>query len=283
MDVTPARSLLPEQVRAVLALADRAEAHDGVAPLGEAARLALTHPGPAVHLLTGSGYAQLDPGTASAELVVDPAARRRGRGRALLDAVLDRAPDAAVWAHGDLPAARALAASAGLVEVRRLAVLARPVGPDDVAPPTPAGLVLAPLRPGRDERAWLAVNAAAFADHPEQGRITAADLAERMAQPWFDPEDLLLAWRDGELAGSVWVKVEDPASGDGELYVVGVAPEAQGTGLGSWLTRVALARVAAHGARRCVLYVDQADRRALGVYERAGFSPLRHHVQYARA
>ena len=39
----------------------------------------------------------------------------------------------------------------------------------------------------------LAVNAAAFAHHPEQGGMDAADLAERMAEPWWDPAGLLVA------------------------------------------------------------------------------------------
>ncbi len=286
MPVTVTPSLLPAQVDAVRALLARTTAHDGVAALGEATVLALTADGGStVHLLVGDpplGYAQIDPTgpTPVVEIAVDPPARRRGLGRALLDAAADLTPGGAVWAHGDLPAARALAASAGLAPGRRLAVLARAVGPADVMPDPPPGVTFAPFRTGRDEAAWLAANAAAFADHPEQGRLTAADLARRTEQAWFDPADLVLARRGGVVVGSVWVKVEDPASGDGELYVLGVAPAAQGSGLGTALTRVALARVAARGLRRCLLYVDADDARAVGVYTRAGFAEAARHVQY---
>ena len=61
----------------------------------------------------------------------------------------------------------------------------------------PAGVTIRTFRPGQDEAAWLAVNAAAFANHPEQGAVTAADLAERMAEPWFDPDGFFVAERDG--------------------------------------------------------------------------------------
>src|SRR3546814_8448208 len=57
------------------------------------------------------GYAQLQPGhgdhPAMAELAVDPEARGRGIGGRLVTEVLSEGgPDARVWAHGNLPAAR---------------------------------------------------------------------------------------------------------------------------------------------------------------------------------
>jgi mycothiol synthase len=51
--------------------------------------------------------------------------------------------------------------------------------------------------PSRDAAAWVALNALAFADHPEQGQLSLQDLEQRIAQPWFDPSGLILAVTPG--------------------------------------------------------------------------------------
>ncbi len=127
-----------------------------------------------------------------AELVVDPAHRRAGHGRALLDAALAEGARS-VWSHGLLPAAEALASAAGLSLTRSLHRMSRPLTDDDRADPVlPQGFSVRSFEPGRDDETWVALNAAAFASHPEQGRLTVADLHERMEQPWFDAAGFLL-------------------------------------------------------------------------------------------
>ena len=148
------------------------EVADGVAPVSEAFALAAERGRDgAVHLLRRDGerlvgYGQVaDAGTddAVAELVVDPAHRRQGHGRALLDAALD-AGARSVWAHGDLPAARALAAAAGLEATRSLHLMGRPLAAADATDPQlPQGYSVRPFEPGRDDEAWVRLNAAAFA------------------------------------------------------------------------------------------------------------------------
>jgi mycothiol synthase len=191
------------EIRALLALAEDA---DGVEAVSESFRLAI---GPAregvVHLVRLDeddavvGYAQVAQAggpDAVAELVVDPRHRRRGHGRALLDEVVALGARS-VWAHGMLPAATALAAAAGLVVTRELYVMGRPLTAEDaVDPALPQGFSVRPFEPGVDDEHWVALNAAAFASHPEQGRLTLTDLHERMAQPWFDPAGLLLVVDD---------------------------------------------------------------------------------------
>jgi mycothiol synthase len=246
-----------------------------------------------------AGYAQVhrtpdeDP---SAELVVDPDHRARGVGRAVLRALLGQDPEVRVWAHGNLPAAQALAASEGLTVVRELHKMARPLEPSDADPaafPLPPGFTARAFEPGRDEQAWLRANAAAFAHHPEQGRLTLADLRERMAQPWFDPAGLILVTADdapAEVAAFHWTKVDpeqvstlDPARVAGEVYVVGVDPAYQGRRLGRPVTALGLAHLATLGLPEVVLYVDGDNHAAIRTYSTLGFRSIMVDVMYSHA
>jgi mycothiol synthase len=268
----------------------RAEEADGVAPVSEAFALAATRPrSGVVHLLREAGgdlagYAQVSgvgEEDAAVELVVDPAHRRAGHGRALLDAAL-ASGGRRVWAHGNLPAARSLAAAAGLVLTRSLHLMGRPLTDADAGDPAlPPGYSVRAFEPGPDDEAWVALNAAAFARHPEQGRLTVPDLHERMEQAWFDPAGFLLVERDGHPVAFHWTKVE-PGATSGEVYVVGVHPDEQGRGLGSPLTALGLAHLARLGLATVHLYVDGDNAAALRTYRRLGFTDLAVDGQYSR-
>ncbi|HEV3328329.1 MAG TPA: hypothetical protein VGZ33_02940, partial [Acidimicrobiales bacterium] len=98
------------------------------------------------------------------------------------------------------------------------------------APPAPpTDLVVRGFEPGRDEAAWVAENNAAFAGHPTQSHMTVEKLRERSTASWFDPKGFLLFYDGDALVASCWTKVHHNADGDvGEIYVVSVAPGAQG-------------------------------------------------------
>ena len=280
---------------------------DGVEPVSEQPLLRLSRPGPAVaHVLARArdgrrllGYAQVDlggRGAAATELVVHPEARRRGVGRALLVAARTRAAlegrEVAVWAHGDLPVARAFGEADGLAVVRELLLLARPVpaahdrnrpadaspgrGSGTPGPAVPPGVAVRSFVRGRDEERWLAVNARAFAHHPEQGRMSLADLDAVTSEDWFDPDGFLLAVATGDpspgaLLGFAWTKVP-VGSDEGELYVLGVDPSAQGRGLGAALTALAVGHLASRGDVATVtLWTDADNTAAVRTYETAGF------------
>ena len=283
------------EVPEVLALLRAATAADGVRPLSEEAELRLQHGGSTggrdlvVHdgdVL--AGYARLDHGVA--EGVVRPDRRRRGFGTALLEQLLDLAGSEplSVWAHGDLPGSAELLGGHGFERARVLLQMRRDLdGIDpDPRPDLPEGVRVVPFRPGRDEDAWLRVNAAAFAHHPEQGSWTAQDLALREAEAWFDPAGFFLAWRGDDLLGFHWTKVHPP--GDvadepvGEVYVLGIAPEAQGMRLGRALTDLGLAHLRARGLRQVLLYVEEDNEAAVRLYGSRGFTRYAVDVSWRR-
>ncbi|MGW0395217.1 mycothiol synthase [Streptomyces sp. NPDC003042] len=277
--------LTEEQADAVLALIEEAAASDGTSAVSEQGRLQLRggrREGIRHFLLTErgrlAGYGQLedtDPVEApAAELVVHPALRGRGHGRALGSALLAASGKRIrVWAHGGKSAARHLAQVLGLTLFRELRQLRRPLSDADPLPEPvlPPGVTIRTFVPGADDAAWLEANAAAFAHHPEQGSLTQRDLDDRMAQPWFDPAGFFLAERGGELVGFHWTKIHE-AEHLGEVYVLGVRPGAQGGGLGKALTAIGLRHLAAAGLPTAMLYVDADNPAALRVYEGLGFT-----------
>jgi mycothiol synthase len=283
---------------AVLGLIEEAAEHDGRPAVSEQGRLHLYRRRPGVrHLLLRedgelAGYAQLedtDPVEApAAELVVRPRMRGRGHGRALGKALLAASAGPLppiggqggrlrVWAHGGHPAARHLAGALGMTLFRELRQMRRPLhgGPPLPEPVLPPGITVRTFVPGQDDAAWLAVNAAAFAHHPEQGSWTQDHLTERFAEPWFDPLGFFLAVREGEVVGFHWTKVHPPEpgqqAGPGEVYVVGVLPSEQGTGLGKALTVTGL-RHLSRTQPTAMLYVDADNAAAVALYERLGFT-----------
>ncbi|MET7765072.1 mycothiol synthase [Streptomyces sp. NPDC005336] len=278
--------LTPAVAQEVLRLITESARADGQQAVSEQGRLQLRGQRQGVrHLVLREpsgglvGYAQLedtDPVEApAAELVVHPAHRGRGHGRALGVTLLkESGKRLRVWAHGGHASARHLAQVLGLTLFRELRQMRRPLGSlaelgiDE--PTLPEGVTVRTFRPGEDDAGWLAANAAAFAHHPEQGSLTQRDLDDRMGEDWFDPEGFFLAEREGEIVGFHWTKVHGEER-LGEVYVVGVRPDAQGGGLGRALTAIGLRHLAAQGLPTAMLYVDADNLAAVAVYDRLGF------------
>jgi mycothiol synthase len=284
--------LSPEQAGEVSGLLRAAQAVDGVAPVGEAVVLRL-HPGArgSNHLLVHDGgalvgYLHVDvfgdaDGNEVAELAVHPDHRRRGVGTALIEAVADRTKPLRVWSHGGHPGAEALAAKFDYRKVRELLRLRRPLDADLPEPVLPDGVTLRTFVPGRDEAAVVYVNHRAFSWHPEQSAMSIEDVRQKEEQPWFDPAGFLLAIdRDERLIAFHWTKAHTAELG--EVYVVGVDPDAQGGGLGKAITLAGLAHLRDAGLKQVMLYVEADNGAALSVYNRLGFTRWDADVQYAR-
>ncbi|MFD2674390.1 mycothiol synthase [Gulosibacter bifidus] len=286
----------------VAALSAACAAVDGTEPFNEASRLALdARHAFAVRDAAGTlaGLALCAQPTASTdtieiEFAVHPDHRRRGHGRALLDALRQLGPATPVfWAHGNLPGAQALAAGSDAVAIRTLYILSRPVQDADRMAlrevHAPAGVRIRTFNPERDADAWVASNAKIFASHPEQGKLTRADLDARMQQPWFDAEHFFIAeaiTSDADalesnaaapLLGYCWCKI---TADEAEIYVLGTDPAASGRGIGSALMRAGLAKIAELGFAESLLYVDGENTRAVDLYRNLGYSERFVDVQY---
>lgn len=255
-------------------------------PLGEHKWLDLVHGGRigfagfvARHRPNGQlvGYAQLSRGhlTWGIEVVVAPAERDPGSsiGSDLLRAALHEVAGQGgghvhLWVPKPTAATDAMAAAGGLVPGRDLLQMRVPLPLPGVHQPVPVRA----FRPGVDDETWLRVNNRAFASHPEQGGWSAETLAERQAEPWFDPAGFLLHERDGQLAASCWTKVHSTTTPRlGEIYVISVDPAYQGLGLGRALTVAGLEYLASTGITIGMLYVDADNEPAVALYRSLGF------------
>jgi len=264
-------------------IAEACDAADGVITLNEQACLQLKYRGlrDAALWLGDGGFALLH--GQILDLAVHPESRGNGVGTLLAQAALGATDRVEAWSHADHPAAAKIAARFGIPRERELRIMRRPTSLPVADVTVPPGVRIRTFLPD-DEDALLAVNAAAFAHHPEQGHMTHEDFRERVAEAWFDPQGLFLAVPEDDdpdlpILGFHWTKVhrdEDPPYG--EVYVVATNPKAAGRGLGTVLTNVGLRHLASQGVGEVILYGDNDP--AIAVYERQGFTTVRTEVQY---
>lgn len=287
--ITTHPALDESQLAAVRSLVEQATLADQVPPLNESALLGLDGQGSTERehwtLTSGdelAGYAQLDTGDGSVQLVVAPAHRRRGHGRALAEAIKASGGARTWWAFGDLPGAPELARELDLKVVRALLIMTLDLAHHQAgAPQIPDGITIDHFRPD-DLPRLVEVNAAAFATHPEQGALTSADFEARMAADWFDPAGLLVA-RDasGQLVGYHWTKLtRNPNRTLGEVYVLGVDPSQAGRGTGRALLELGIIHMRSQGASLVDLYVEAANQRVVAMYRMAGFEVTHSDVAY---
>jgi mycothiol synthase len=109
-----------------------------------------------------------------------------------------------------------------------------------------------------------------------------ADLRTAEDEPWFDAKGFLLAVdAEDQLLGFHWTKIHhDQDRSMGEVYVLGIDPEAQGGGLGTALTLAGLRHLAGRGIDRVMLYVEADNPAGIALYARLGFTVWDVDVQY---
>lgn len=295
--------LTDEEQESVLALISAAAGQDGIPPIAEHIVLHLRHGGDKNdrHLVLtedGSageivGYAHIDltdvVAGSSAELVVHPAYRGKGYGRALLTEIT-RITAPRLWSHGDLESAQKLAAEMGFTRVRTVIQMRRSL--EIPLPKVSAEMEIRSFLPGLDDYAWLDLNNQVFLGHPEQGNWTIDDLHNRMKENWFDPAGFLLTTYESKIIAFCWTKIhgahshshnDEPEHGHdpiGEIYAMGVDPAHGGKRIGSSITIAGLNYLRFQGLNSAMLYVDAENSVAIQLYKSLGFSEWGRDVMY---
>lgn len=279
---------------AILALDAALRALDGHDALGEFVWRDLEAPGAdsVGFLIDGRAYIHVARVGShwAAGTVRMPDARDRATTETLLDAAVahvgaNGGGRLECWVFGATEADDASFGASGLVAARELFEMRVPL-PLSETPAWPPGVTVRAFEPGRDEAEWLLVNNRAFADHPDQGSWTEATLRRRMAESWFDPTLFLLAADADGIAGFDWCKLHPSVNRAdaalGEIYVIGVDPRAQGTGLGRALAVAGLRALYARGATVGMLFCAADNEGALALYRSLGFEVYRVDRAYAR-
>ena len=212
--------------------------------------------------------------------MVHPAHRRRGIGRALLDAALaacrERSARRVLVICEDASASGRALLNAALPTARldfkehRLELPSAGFAARAHVAPVP-GLVVRPADEA-DLDALAMTQAAAFGERKQgiQPGI-AADLRDPSYRYY-------LATLDGEPVGSLKVIFVAPRA---YVYAFGVVPERRRRGVGRAVLAEVIARLGAEGWRRVALEVESENAPALALYRSLGFAPVTTYGYYA--
>jgi len=294
--------LSKSQQEGVLALIKEAQDFDGTPPIAEHVLLHLRHGGDKSdsHLVIEENqkviaYAHLDTtdlvAGPSVEVVVHPQHRGKGLGALILKEAIKICGDKTrIWSHGDLPAAKAIAASLKLERIWSNLLMSKSLG--EIQPVT-SNYQIRTFIPGLDKQAFLALNNKVFADYPDQGGWSEDDLKVRVNESWFDDKGFFVAEDRGELIGFCWTKIhgahthshsdlEDDHGHEalGEIYILAVNSDYKGQGVGRDLTITGLNYLKYQGLSNVMLYVGVENKPAFKLYKSLGFNEFGSDVMY---
>jgi mycothiol synthase len=294
--------LSKSQQESVLALIKAAHDFDGTPPIAEHVLLHLRHGGDKSdsHIVFESdnqviAYAHLDTtdlvAGPSVESVVHPNHRGKGLGALILKEAIKVCGDKTrIWSHGDLPAAKAIAASLNLERLWSNLLMSKSLG--DIQSVT-SKYPIRTFIPDFDNQTFLSLNNKVFANYPDQGGWSEDDLKVRLNEEWFEKEGFFVAEDKGELIGFCWTKIhgahthshngEDDDHGHdalGEIYVLAVNPDYKEQGVGRDLTITGLNYLKYQGLNNVMLYVGVENKPAFNLYKSLGFSEFGSDVMY---
>jgi len=294
--------LSESQQQGVLALIKASHDFDGTPPIAEHVLLHLRHGGDKSdsHIVFEENnqviaYAHLDTtdlvAGPSVEAVVHPNHRSKGLGSSILKEAIKVCGDKTrIWSHGDLPAAKAIAASLNLERLWSNLLMSKTLG--EIQPVT-SKYPIRTFISDFDNQAFLSLNNKVFANYPDQGGWSEDDLKVRLNESWFDEKGFFIAEDKGELIGFCWTKIhgahthshtgEDEDHGHealGEIYVLAVNPDCKGKGVGRDLTITGLNYLKYQGLNNVMLYVGVENKPAFNLYKSLGFNNFGSDVMY---
>jgi mycothiol synthase len=294
--------LSKSQQESVLSLIKAAHNFDGTPAIAEHVLLHLRHGGDKSdsHLVIEENkviiaYAHLDTtdliAGPSVEAVVHPRHRGKGLGALILEEAIKICGNKTrIWSHGDLPAAKAIAASLKLERLWSNLLMSKSLG--EIQPVT-SKYPIRTFIPGLDNQAFLALNNKVFANYPDQGGWSEADLKVRVNESWFDDKGFFVAEDKGELIGFCWTKIHgahthshsdlDDDHGHealGEIYVLAVNPVYKGKGVGRNLTITGLNYLKYQGLNNVMLYVGVENKPAFNLYKSLDFNEFGSDIMY---
>ena len=254
---------------------------DGVYTPRAGVRLAFAGGEPA-----GFAFAIILPGPPHAFAVfrgaVLPRFRRRGIGRALYDSVREFARtqraipslrELAFSAWEPLEPATVMAESLGYRLDRSMWLMERPRGVPIAAPAWPEGITLRALDGSDDSlRDWNDAFNQSFVGTYRYVVSPMEHVRELAAKPDFRPEAILIAYRDGAIAGFCRNEMFEQRV---EIGTLGTTPAARGIGLGRALLRWGVTWLERESSLPVTLTVDGQNETALRLYRSEGFEVTR--------
>lgn len=113
-----------------------------------------------------------------------------------------------------------------------------------------------------------------FAGHPENSGWKREDFHSRAVQDWFDSEGLFITRSDSAVTGLCWTKIHP--DGIGEIYLLAVAPDTTGQGLGRRLVEHGVGYLMRdQGCPAVIVYTEEDNEPARALYRSAGFEESR--------
>ncbi|MCC6703928.1 MAG: GNAT family N-acetyltransferase [Thermomicrobiales bacterium] len=211
-------------------------------------------------------------------VIVSPEYRRRGAGRALVQATLAHRPDLELSQWSGSPETAAFLESVGFRFDYRMAQLVRTGSELPSEMETPAGFAAIEYQHHAFDAYFSLLNTS-FADHPTPLHLDEERVRAVHDRPDFNPARIRLIAIDGDPhrpVAFVRLRTHETVTGAqrGGIALIGVLPEYRGRGFARQLLRWGVRTFIESGIDEIELEVVTINERALPLYTSEGFEPV---------